>query len=164
MTKLTEKQKKFADEYMISLNAAQAAIKAGYSKKNACKTGSENLTKPDIQLYMRERQKELQKQTQITQQDVIRELAKIGFSNITDFVEIKGGCVTVKDTSQIPQDKVGAIASIEKGSFGIKLKLYSKLDALEKIGRHLGMFGKTRESKGVEDLEPLARMLHDDEI
>ncbi|WP_305850105.1 terminase small subunit [Staphylococcus hyicus] len=53
--KLTEKQKKFADEYIISGNATKAAIKAGYSEKSARFVGAENLTKPNISNYIKER-------------------------------------------------------------------------------------------------------------
>lgn len=52
MEKLTEKQKRFCDEYMIDLNATQAAIRAGYSKKSAYSIGQENLTKPVIKAYI----------------------------------------------------------------------------------------------------------------
>jgi len=60
LSKLTIKQKKFADEYIISGNATEAAIKAGYSKKTARMTGSENLTKPYISEYIKERVRELE--------------------------------------------------------------------------------------------------------
>ena len=51
---MTEKQKRFCDEYLIDLNAAQAAIRAGYSKKAAKQVGSENLTKPDLKKYIKD--------------------------------------------------------------------------------------------------------------
>lgn len=72
MSKLTEKQKKFVDEYLIDLNATQAAIRAGYSKKTARSIGQRLLTKVDIQKYMQKEQKELQERTSIRQEDVLR--------------------------------------------------------------------------------------------
>ena len=57
--KLTGKQKKFADEYIISGNATEAAIKAGYSKKTARNIGAENLTKPNIQKYLESKVKDI---------------------------------------------------------------------------------------------------------
>ena len=78
MSKLTEKQKKFVDEYLIDLNATQAAIRAGYSKKTARSIGQRLLTKVDIQKYMQKEQKELQERTSIRQEDVLRELSTIG--------------------------------------------------------------------------------------
>ncbi|MBM7631746.1 terminase small subunit [Geomicrobium sediminis] len=57
--KMTEKQRRFADYYIESGNATEAAIKAGYSKKTARSVGSENLTKPDISVYIENRLEEL---------------------------------------------------------------------------------------------------------
>ena len=74
MSKLTEKQKKFVDEYLIDLNATQAAIRAGYSEKTARSIGQRLLTNVDIQKYMQKEQKELQERTSIRQEDVLREL------------------------------------------------------------------------------------------
>lgn len=58
--KLTPKQQAFADYYIQTGNATEAAIKAGYSKKTAKETGYENLTKPHLQEYIEEKQKELE--------------------------------------------------------------------------------------------------------
>ena len=149
--KLTEKQKKFVDEYLIDLNATQAAMRAGYSEKTARSIGQRLLTNVDIQKYMQEKQKELQERTSIRQEDVLRELATIGFAKITDFVGIYNGHVIPQDTADIPKDKIGAIASIEAGRDGIKIRLNSKLDALEKIGRHLGMFDNNRAQETAEN-------------
>ena len=144
MSKLTEKQKKFVDEYLIDLNATQAAMRAGYSEKTARSIGQRLLTNVDIQKYMQKEQKELQERTSIRQEDVLRELATIGFAKITDFVGIYNGYV-------IPKDKIGAVASIEAGKDGVKIRLNSKLDALEKIGRHLGMFDSNRAQETAEN-------------
>lgn len=128
------------DEYLVDLNATQAAIRAGYSEKTARSIGQRLLTNVDIQSQIQQKQKKLQEQTQIRQEDVIKELAMIGFAKITDFVGIEDGYVVPKDTADMPDEKIGAIASIEAGRDGVKIRLNSKLDALEKIGRHLGMF------------------------
>lgn len=69
--KLTPKQKKFADEYIISGNATEAAIKAGYSKSSARSIGNENLTKPDIKSYIEERIKKLDEQKIAKQEEVL---------------------------------------------------------------------------------------------
>ena len=151
VSKLTEKQKKFVDEYLIDLNATQAAIRAGYSEKTARSIGQRLLTNVDIQKYMQKEQKELQERTSIRQEDVLRELATIGFAKITDFVGIYNGYVIPKDTADIPKDKIGAVASIEAGKDGVKIRLNSKLDALEKIGRHLGMFDSNRAQETAEN-------------
>ncbi|OOF84438.1 terminase [Rodentibacter ratti] len=71
---LNEKQKRFVDEYLIDLNATQAAIRAGYSADTARQMGSENLSKPVIQEAIQEAQKNRSTRTQVTQDDVIRGL------------------------------------------------------------------------------------------
>ena len=74
MAKLTPKQQRFVDEYLIDLNATQAAIRAGYSEKTAYSIGDENLKKPDIKKAIEQAQQERQKRTLVTQDDVIRGL------------------------------------------------------------------------------------------
>lgn len=86
MPKLTEKQKRFCEEYLIDLNATQAAIRAGYKEKNARSSACENLTKPDIQLYLQELMQKRSERTGITADTVIQELEKIALSD----VEISG--------------------------------------------------------------------------
>jgi phage terminase small subunit len=73
--KLTEKQRRFADEYIISGNATQAAISAGYSKRTAKSVGSENLTKPDIRQYIDERLEQLQSEKIANQEEVLEYLS-----------------------------------------------------------------------------------------
>lgn len=77
MSKLTLKQKRFADEYIISANATAAAIKAGYSKKTARSIGQENLTKPDIKAYIDERIEKLESAKIATQEEVLQYLTSI---------------------------------------------------------------------------------------
>lgn len=74
MAKLTPKQQRFVDEYLIDLNATQAAIRAGYSPKTAHSIGAENLIKPEVQKAIEQAQQERQKRTLVTQDDVIRGL------------------------------------------------------------------------------------------
>ena len=83
MEKLTAKQERFCTEYIIDLNATQAAIRAGYSSKTANRIASENLSKPDIQRKIQELQQERAERTEITQDRVLKELAGIGFAPIT---------------------------------------------------------------------------------
>lgn len=135
---LNDRQKKFANEYLIDFNATQAAIRAGYSKKTAHSIGAENLKKPEIQEYIQKQQKKSQEHLEITRERIVEELAKIGFSSITDYAEIKNGIAIIRDTEDMPQDKIGAIAGLEQGQVGIKLKLNDKIKALELITKMLG--------------------------
>ena len=77
MAELTARQKRFCDEYLIDLNATQAAIRAGYSKRTAKQIGQENLTKPDLQNYMAERMKQKDDELIADQDEVLRYLTSV---------------------------------------------------------------------------------------
>lgn len=76
MAGLTDKQQRFVDEYLIDLNATQAAIRAGYSEKTAKSIGQENLTKPDIAKAIEEAKKQVSKRTELTVDMVVNGLLK----------------------------------------------------------------------------------------
>tara|TARA_R110002020_G_scaffold95937_9_gene230114 strand:+ start:52811 stop:53365 length:555 start_codon:yes stop_codon:yes gene_type:complete len=149
---LTAKQERFVAEYLIDLNATQAAIRAGYSVKTARQVGAENLTKPVISSALAEAQAKRAERTGITQDRVLAELAKIGFSDLRRTMSA-GGCLL--NPQSWDDDTAGAIASLEvvtrpssevdeDGNRGVecvhKVKTWDKLSALEKLGKHLGMF------------------------
>lgn len=161
MARLTEKQKRFVEEYLVDLNATQAAIRAGYAEKTARSIGQENLTKPDIQAAIQNAISARSERTEITQDMVLRELARIAFANGADFARIvststvttvvneKGYTqqvmqpvqrVELVDTEKVDPEKLAAIAGIKEGKFGIEVKSYDKVKALELLGQHLGMF------------------------
>ena len=81
---LTKKQKAFIQEYLVDLNATQAAIRAGYSKKTAYSIGQENLSKPEIQQALQEAQKRREKRTEVTQDYVITKLREIAEKDASD--------------------------------------------------------------------------------
>lgn len=142
--KLTPKQQRFIDEYLIDLNATQAAIRAGYSEKTAYSIGIQNLRKPEIQAALQKRQNQLQNKLEITQERVLQELASIAFANGSDFAEVvsNGLLDTVKmvPTDQLPADKLPAIAGIKANQYGVEVKLHDKVRALELLGKYLGTF------------------------
>ena len=155
---LTQKQKAFVDEYLIDLNATRAykaAYKACKSDKAAASSSSKLLRNPKIVEYLSKRQSELQQRTNVTQDRVIQELASIAFSDIVDFVkvEIVNGypSVMIAPTKDIPARKRAAIAGIKQGANGVEVKLHNKLEALDKLGRHLGLFNDTDSDEGMED-------------
>ncbi len=76
MSNLTPKQTRFVQEFLIDLNATQAAIRAGYSKKTARQVASENLSKPDIQRAIEEAQQTRAERTELTQDGVVQGLLK----------------------------------------------------------------------------------------
>lgn len=151
---MTEKQKIFADEYLIDLNATRAYRKAYPSVKRdetAAQAGSRMLRNVKVAAYIQERMEERQKRTEITQDRVLEELAAIAFARATDYAEIKDECVKVKDTKSLTEQQIRAIAGIKEGKYGIELKLNDKEKALELLGRHLGMFKDKLEVSGLEE-------------
>lgn len=150
---MTEKQKIFADEYLIDLNATRA-YKVAYprvkSDEVAKAAASRLLTNVNVAAYISERMQERQKRTEITQDRVIEELAAIAFAKATDFVQIVDEKVTWTDTENLSEKQSRAIAEIKEGKFGIELKLNDKEKALELLGRHLGMFKDKLEVTGLE--------------
>jgi len=165
---LTGKQERFVQEYLVDLNATQAAIRAGYSEKTAKSVGCENLTKPDVAAAIAQRQKKLAAKLEITQERVIAELAKIGFSDIRKIVNWRANVtamvedpetgeermavtneVALVSSHEIDDDTAAAISEIsqtDKG--GLKVKLHDKKGALVDLGKHLGMFKDQVEHSG----------------
>jgi phage terminase small subunit len=144
MAKLTEKQQRFVDEYLIDLNATQAAIRAGYSVKTATTQGSQNLTKLNIQQVIAERMAERSKRTGVNQDRVVLELAKIAFVNATDVINAKDATIKLSaasdDTAAIQSVKVKIIPTKEGEGIEREVRLNDKLKALELLGKHLGMW------------------------
>ena len=141
--KMTPKMQKFVDEYLVDLNATQAAIRAGYSKKTAYSIGVSNLKKPEIQAALQKKQKKAAEKLEISRDRVLKELASIGFAKATDYLTIQDGRVLIKDTAEVSPEKLAALASIKEGMCGIEVKLADKVRALEMLSKYLGLFDGT---------------------
>lgn len=156
--KLTPKQKRFIDEYLIDLNATQAAIRAGYSPKTAHSIGQENLTKPEIMRELEKAMQKRQERTEITQDRVLKEYARIAFLDPRRFFDSDG---TPKPIEALDDDTAAALAGLEireefsgtgaerqLSGYTKKYKLVNKLGALDSLAKHLGMFdGKGQEAE-----------------
>lgn len=148
---MTEKQRIFADEYLIDLNATRAYRVAYPSVKKddvAAAAAARLLRNVKVADYIEKRMQERQERTEITQDRVLEELAAIAFAKATDYAEVKNGAVLIRDTAELSEEQVRAIAGIKEGKFGIELKLNDKEKALELLGRHLGMFKDKVELSG----------------
>ena len=141
---LTEKQRRFVDEYLIDLNATQAAIRAGYSVKTAREQASQNLTKLNIQQAISEKMAERSKRTGVNQDRIVLELAKIAFVNAADVIDSDDATIkaraTADDTAAIQSVKVKVIPTKEGEGVEREIRLNDKLKALELLGKHLGMW------------------------
>lgn len=144
---MTDKQKIFADEYLIDLNATRAYRVAYPSVKKdetARANGSRMLTNANVAGYISKRMEERQKRTEVTQDRVVQELAAIAFARATDYAEIisngTNAMVVIKPTEQLTDEQIRAISSIKEGANGIEIKMNDKEKALEMLGRHFGMW------------------------
>lgn len=144
MAKLTEKQQRFVDEYLIDLNATQAAIRAGYSAKSADKIGSELLGKTRVVEAISKKMADRSKRTGVNQDRVVLELAKIAFVNAADVIDPESATIregaTADDTAAIQSVKVKVIPTKEGEGVEREIRLNDKLKALELLGKHLGMW------------------------
>lgn len=101
---LTSKQKKFCDEYLISGNATDAAIKAGYSKKTARSVGSENLSKPDIKNYIAEKLKELESRKIADAAEVMQYLTSVMRNELKEEVPMIINNGTYSEVEMVQKD------------------------------------------------------------
>jgi phage terminase small subunit len=158
---LNDKQRRFVAEYLVDLNATQAAIRAGYSAKTAKQQGSRLLTNVDVQAAMAEQQGTMAESLQVTAEDIVKELAKLGFSNMADYMKAGANGDPYLDFSQLTRDQSAALTEVTVEDFvmgrgedardvrRVKFKLADKRAALVDLGRHLGMFIEKHEHTGV---------------
>lgn len=150
--KLTSKQTRFCEEYLIDLNATQAAIRAGYSVESAGTISTENMQKPLIRAHIDKALAERSKRTGINADRVIQELAKIALVNPTDVINADDatikGAANRDDTAAILSVKVKKIPTEDGEIVEREIKMADKIKALELLGKHLGMFKDKLEIDG----------------
>lgn len=164
MAKLTDKQKKFCEEYLVDLNATQAAIRSGYSTKTAAAQAARLLINVNVQKEVQELKDRRALRTEITADFVLKELAAIATTKITDIVnvhnrpiEMDDGTVInvpyveIKNTEELTEAQKASIASIKQTKHGVEIKMHDKVSTLKLIGDHLGMFAPVRDAS--EELE-----------
>jgi phage terminase small subunit len=160
---LTDKQRRFCQEYIVDLNATKAAIRAGYVANCARWTGCTNLTKPNIKHEIARLQAGIAERLEIQADDVVRELIKLAFSNIKNYLAIEGDEVYFKDFSELTDAQAAAVESVKvtkktiKGKnnddddvevSAIQFKLHSKTNTLEQLGKHLGIYERDNLQRG----------------
>jgi phage terminase small subunit len=143
LTKLSNKQKLFVSEYIANkFNAGAAAVAAGYSPGGARAWACHLLGDPLIQEELAKQQAALARRVEITQEMVVEELRRVGFSNIRDYLSFDANGVCLRNSEEIPEDKLAAVAEVSETTAlnggSIRLKLHNKLEALNGICRVLG--------------------------
>ena len=151
---MTGKQRRFIEEYLIDLNATQAAIRAGYSPATAKDIGCENLKKTAIRRHIAKAMAERSRRTGVNADRVVMELAKIAFANIGDVIDLKTGEIK----AELLLEDSASIQSVKVKTFGEdglerEIKMADKLRALELLGKHLGMFKDKVELSGSLEAE-----------
>lgn len=174
-SKLTAKQQRFVEEYLVDLNATQAAIRAGYSKKTASQIGEENLRKPDIQAAIQRRMDERSERLEIKTDDVLRKWWELVNADPRELVQyIRGACdgcwggeirdeinehcekcggrgkghVVVSDTRDLSPAALALYAGVKVGRDGIEVKMHDQMAALVNVAKHKGMFVERHEVSG----------------
>lgn len=157
---LTPKQERFVAEYLIDLNATQAAIRAGYSEKTATEQGSRLLTNVKVQEAIAKGQNKTAAKLEITKERIVEELAKIGFSNMLDYMRAGTDGDPYLDFSNLTREQAAALAEVTVEDFKdgrgedardvrrIKFKLHDKKGALVDMAKMLGFMIEKHEHSG----------------
>lgn len=138
MEKLTPKQARFVEEYLVDLNATQAAIRAGYSENTAAVIGCENLMKPNIRQAIEAAQHKRSERVELTQDEVVRDLRELR--------DICMGRKPVRITEIVKNNQAGEVAAREVVVYALEPAGAGK--ALDLLGKHLGMFVDRTELSG----------------
>lgn len=155
---MSPKQVRFVAEYLIDLNASEAAVRAGYSRKTARSIASELLTKPDIAAAVVEKQAKQLAKADLTAERVLEELRRLAFFDVAEFFDDSGN---LKPVSDIPKEARAAIAGIEVARANLdpkdgkkseewlhKIKLAPKQASLEMLAKHFGLLIERVEHSG----------------
>lgn len=157
---LTHKQALFVKEYLVDLNATQAAIRAGYSESTARIIGAQNLSKLNIQSAIQKAMQERGNKTEITAERVLLEAARLAFYDIRKLCNADG---SPKNIHELDDDTAAAIVGIdivesggEEPQITKKFKLADKNNAIERLFKHLGLYQLDNSQK----IDPLTTLLH----
>lgn len=140
---MTPKQGRFVLEYLVDLNATQAAIRAGYSENGANVQGSQLLANPNIAEAIASEQAKRRQRLEISGDKVLQEYARIAFANTSDYLMFGPDGVQVRPLANLTEDQAAAIAEVietrTQNGVTVKLKLHDKLRALDAMAKHLGL-------------------------
>lgn len=157
----TPMQQLFIEQYMLHRSARRAAVEAGYSDTD--NAGWRLLQNQKIVDEINRRKEAQRRRNELLEDEVLQELAKIAFVDITDVVDFNGSSLNVKDLSEIPEHARAAIKKVTQtsGKYGdnITVELHDKNAALEKLGKYLSMWVDKIEQKTVMSFEDQLKAL-----
>ncbi len=147
MPDLTHKQRAFVNEYLVDLNATQAAIRAGYSRRTARQAGAENLSKPVIVAEIERAMEARAERTRVDADKVVTELARLAFTDMRNFVRWgTDGVLEFVPSDDLTEDDASAVTEVKlsPGQYGttMQIKLGHKDSALRMLAEHTGVVGK----------------------
>lgn len=161
--KLSAKQRRFIDEYVIDYNGRLAACRAGYAERSASTTAGRLLAMPEIVAGIQSRQQERAERTQVTQDAVVRELAAVGFARLKDVCTWDDGHLTLVSSHELSDTQAASIAEITETvttrGGTVRVKQHSKLKALEMLAKHVGLYDPPEAEQGGKSLEELSPVL-----
>ena len=173
--KISDRQKRFVREYMVDLNATQAAIRAGYSRRSASQRGWALRRHPAVATRIEAAMADRDEAAGITAERVLSELARLSFANIQDYLQPGetggGGWV---DPATLTREQAAAVTALEmvtdskvdNGAPRLRVRLADKSRGLELIGRYLGLFPRLPAAKKAEEKtdvqeEPVGELMSD---
>ena len=163
--KISDRQKLFVREYMVDLNATQAAIRAGYSPRSASQRGWALRQNPEVATRIEAAMASRAEAVGITPERVLCELARLSFANIHDYLQPGGaGSGGWVDPATLTHEQAAAVTALEivedgkaeGGTRRVRVKLADKSRNLELIGRYLGLFPRlpaVKKADGKPDAE-----------
>lgn len=155
---LTDKQKRFCEEYLIDLNATKSAIRSGYSEKTAHSIGFENLTKPEIQNYISLLQKQKSEELNITQNQILTELSKVAFGDVRNLFDENGKLLNINEVENLVSGGIKSVTLLTEkydltaSGDGVyttikKVETHDKLKAIDLLNKMLGYYGKDNDQR-----------------
>ena len=143
---LNDRQARFVAEYLVDLNATQAAIRSGYSARSAYSTGERMLRNAEVAAAIAEAQAARSRRTEVTADRVVLELARVAFGDPRRVMSWGPGGVKLRPSAELADEEAAIVAEVgettTKEGGSLKLKTVDKLGALRLLGQHLGMFGE----------------------
>ena len=163
MKALTARQSRFVEEYLVDLNATQAAVRAGYSRKGASVRGSELLANPNVAAAIKGGSQSRQEQISVSAADVIHAWAALAFTDPREIVTWKDSTITLRNSAALTREQALCVTSVKEthsrnGDPVVEVKFADRSKALDSLARHLGIGGKESTSPYAQMLASLAQL------